>query len=226
MAKIFYAGDSTATFNKISAYPQTGISQAMLLYLKDGIEMRSFARNGRSTKSFLDEERLALIEREMGKGDFLFIQFGHNDEKDDPGRHTDPDTTYQENLMKFIHSAREREAFPVLITPIARRLFDENGVFLPGSHGAYPDAVKKTGAAAGVPVINLTSITEKYLAAAGDTASKAWFMWPKDNTHLKPEGAVLMAGFLCRELEKLGSPYSDLLESRKEQTENKGLDVS
>lgn len=226
MAKIFYAGDSTATFNKISTYPQTGISQAMPLYLKDGIEMRSFARNGRSTKSFLDEGRLALIEKEMGEGDFLFIQFGHNDEKDDPGRHTDPDTTYQENLMKFIHSARERGALPVLITPIARRLFDENGVFLPGSHGAYPDAVKRTGKEAGVPVIDLTSITEKYLAAAGDTASKPWFMWPKDNTHLKPEGAVLMAGFLCEELEKLGSPYRDLLESRKEQTENKGLDVS
>lgn len=226
MAKIFYAGDSTVTFNKISTYPQTGISQAMLLYLRDEVEMRSFARNGRSTKSFLEEGRLALIEKEMGEGDFLFIQFGHNDSKDDPERYTDPDTTYRENLRRFISSAREKGAFPVLITPIARRLFDEDGVFLPGSHGAYPGAMKRTGEETGVPVIDLTAITEKYLSDLGDVASKAYFMWPKDDTHLKPEGAVLMAGFLCRELEKLGSPYRDLLEGRKEQPENIGLDVS
>ncbi|MEY8353222.1 rhamnogalacturonan acetylesterase [Lachnospiraceae bacterium 54-53] len=213
-------------FNKISTYPQTGISQALLLYLKDSVEVKSFARNGRSTKSFLDEGRLALMEKEMKEGDFLFIQFGHNDEKDDPARHTDPDTTFRENLMRFIASARERGARPVLITPIARRLFDENGVFLPGSHGAYPEAVRRTGKKAGVPVIDLTSITEKYLSAMGDLASKAYFMWPKDNTHLKPEGAVLMAGFLCGELKKLGSPYEDILEERDEQPENVGLDVS
>ncbi|MFT4107264.1 MAG: rhamnogalacturonan acetylesterase [Lacrimispora sp.] len=226
MAKIFYAGDSTVTFNKISTYPQTGISQAMLLYLEDSVEMKSFARNGRSTKSFLEEGRLALIEKEIGEGDFLFIQFGHNDAKEDPQRHTDPNTTYRENLMQFISVAREKGAWPVLITPIARRHFDENGVFLPGSHGAYPEAMRQTGAAAGVPVIDLTSMTERCLEALGDVASKAYFMWPKDDTHLKPEGAVLMAGFLCRELEKLGSPYRELLEVRAEQTEYAGLDVS
>lgn len=226
MAAIFYAGDSTVKFNKISTYPQTGISQALLLYLKDSVEVKSFAQNGRSTKSFLDEGRLTLIERKMKEGDFLFIQFGHNDEKDDPARHTDPDTTFTENLMRFISAARDKGARPVLITPIARRLFDDNGVFLPGSHGAYPEAVWRTGREAGVPVIDMTSITEKYLAALGDLASKAYFMWPKDNTHLKPEGAVLMAGFLCDELKKLGSPYKDLLESRGEQPENAGLDVS
>lgn len=213
-------------FNKISTYPQTGISQALLLYLKDSVEMKSFAQNGRSTKSFLEEGRLALIEKEIGEGDFLFIQFGHNDAKEDPKRHTDPDTTYRANLMQFISAAREKGAWPVLITPIARRLFNENGVFLPGSHGAYPEAMRQTGAAAGVPVIDLTSLTERCLEALGDVASKAYFMWPKDDTHLKPEGAVLMAGFLCRELEKLGSPYRELLEVRAEQTEYAGLDVS
>ncbi len=88
MTKILYAGDSTVKFNKIDSYPQTGISQAMLLFLKDGVEMRSFAQNGRSTKSFIDEGRLDRIDREIGEGDFLLIQFGHNDEKDDPGIHT------------------------------------------------------------------------------------------------------------------------------------------
>lgn len=226
MAVIYYAGDSTVKFNKISTYPQTGISQALLLYLKDSVEMKSFAQNGRSTKSFIDEGRLALIENEIKKGDYLFIQFGHNDEKDDPARHTDPDTTFPENLIQFINAAKKKGAWPVLITPIARRVFDENGVFRPGSHGAYPEAVKRTGRKAGVPVIDLTAITETYLASLGDLASKVYFMWSKDNTHLKPEGAVLMAGFLCDELQKLGSPYGDILENREEHPENTGLDVS
>lgn len=226
MAAIFYAGDSTVKFNKISTYPQTGISQALLLYVKESVEVKSFAQNGRSTKSFIEEGRLKLIENEIKKGDFLFIQFGHNDSKDDPKRHTDPDTTFLENLMKYISVAREKEAWPVLITPIARRLFDENGIFLPGSHGAYPEAVRRAGKLAGVPVVDLTAITENYLAVVGDLASKTYFMWPKDNTHLKPEGAVIMAGLLCDELKKLGAPYADLLEGRGETVENVGLDVS
>ena len=72
MAAIFYAGDSTVKFNKIDSYPQTGISQAMLLFLKEGVTMRSFAQNGRSTKSFMDEGRLGAIKREIKEGDFLF----------------------------------------------------------------------------------------------------------------------------------------------------------
>lgn len=226
METIFYAGDSTVTFNKIATYPQTGISQALLLYTRESVTVKSHARNGRSTRSFLEEGRLAPIEKEIKKGDFLFIQFGHNDEKDDPARHTEPHGGFKENLVRFIRAAREKEAYPVLITPIARRHFDEDGVFLPGSHGAYPEAVKKTGLEQNVPVVDLTSITEAYLSAVGDVASKAYFMWPKDNTHLKPEGAVLMAGFLCRELEKLGTPYADLFVSRIQSEENKGLDVS
>ena len=226
METIFYAGDSTVAFNKIDTYPQTGLSQALVLYIKDSVTVKSLARNGRSTKSFLEEGLLKPAEEQMKKGDFLFIQFGHNDEKDDPGRHTDPETSFQDNLRYFIRAAKDRGAYPVLITPIARRNFGADGEFLPGSHGAYPEAMKKTGREEGVPVVDLTSVTEQYLAAVGDVASKAYFMWPKDNTHLKPEGAVLLAGFLCRELEKLGSPYADILTAGKTEEENKGLDVS
>lgn len=226
METIFYAGDSTVAFNKIDTYPQTGLSQVLVLYIKDSVTVKSLARNGRSTKSFLEEGLLKQAEEQMKKGDFLFIQFGHNDEKDDPGRHTDPETTFQDNLRYFIRAAKDRGAYPVLITPIARRNFGADGEFLPGSHGAYPEAMKKTGREEGVPVVDLTSVTEQYLAAVGDVASKAYFMWPKDNTHLKPEGAVLLAGFLSRELEKLGSPYADILTARQTEEENKGLDVS
>lgn len=211
MATVFYIGDSTVTYNRIDSWPQQGMSNALGLYLKEGVTLSPHGRNGRSTKSFLDEGAFDTVIQKMQAGDFLLIQFGHNDEKDDPLRHTDPQTSYKENLTFFIRRAREKGAYPVLITSIARRLFDEAGNFRPGSHGLYPEAVRELGRELGVLVADLTSITEEYLARVGDNPSKGWFMWPKDNTHLKPEGAMIMASFLAQELRRMGSPYSDIL---------------
>lgn len=211
MSTVWYIGDSTVARNNIHSYPQTGMSQGLHLYLKEAVRIESRAKNGRSTKSFLEEGCFAPVEAAMKPGDFLFIQFGHNDEKPDEARHTDPDTTFRENLTLFVNAAKQAGAYPVLITPIARRLFDGQGNFLPGSHGEYPAAMKRTAQEAGVPVIDLTAVTERFLAQLGDEPSKPLFVWPKDNTHLKPEGAVKMAGFLAEGLKTLGSPYSDLL---------------
>ena len=132
MERILYAGDSTVAFNKINTYPQTGMSQALPLYLKDDIQVLSFAKNGRSTKSFIAEGRLAAIERELKEGDYLFVQFGHNDAKPDEARHTDPATDFKENLLTFAKAAQDHGAKAVFITPIARRLFDEKGRFKKG----------------------------------------------------------------------------------------------
>ncbi len=211
MLTVHYIGDSTVARNNIHSYPQTGMSQGLSLYLKEAVTIRSYAKNGRSTKSFLDEGRFEPVKLAMEAGDFLFIQFGHNDEKADPARHTDPDTTFTDNLLLFINAAREKGTHPVLITPIARRLFDEAGNFRPGSHGAYPDAVRRLAKAENVPLIDLTVATEAFLAELGDEPSKPLFVWPKDNTHLKPEGAVKMAGFLADGLRQLGGMYAALL---------------
>lgn len=212
MATVFYCGDSTVTFNKIGTYPQQGMSNALPLFLKEGTAMSSHGHNGRSTKSFQDEGLWEPVRTGMKTGDFLLIQFGHNDEKDDPLRHTDPDTSFKDNLRCFIRCARASGAYPVLHTPIARRLFDEAGNFRPGSHGEYPRAIREVGAEMGVPVIDLTAITERYLEETGDEATKPLFVWPVDNTHLKFHGAVTMVRFWAEELRKLGSPYSDILE--------------
>lgn len=212
MKKIFYIGDSTVQLNKIDSYPQTGMSQGLERYTALDVQVCHHGKNGRSTKSFIDEGRFAVVQRQMGAGDFLFIQFGHNDEKSaDPTRYTEPYGSYQENLRYFIREARSVGAYPVLITPIARRLFDENGVFKPGSHGEYPEAVRRLGAELDVPVADLTAVTENHVASLGDEPSKALYVWPKDNTHLKPEGAVKYAGFLCDALKSFGAPYADLL---------------
>jgi hypothetical protein len=112
---------------------------------------------------------------------------------------------------RLLRAARERGAKPVLLTPIARRLFDEAGNFRPGSHGAYPDAMRALAIDEDVPLIDLTEMTERFLPQLGDEPSKPLFMWPKDNTHLKPEGAVKMAGFVAEGLQALGGEYAAIL---------------
>lgn len=211
MTRIFYIGDSTVQLNKFDTFPLTGMSQALELFTARDVQVMHHGKNGRSTKSFIDEGRFAEVMADMGQGDFLFIQFGHNDEKADPSRHTEPFGSYQDNLRYFIAQARSVGAYPVLITPIARRFFNEDGLFRPGSHGQYPEAMRQVGAAENVPVANLTAITEAYLAELGDEASKPLYVWPRDNSHLKVEGAFTYAGFLCKELERFGKPYQDLL---------------
>lgn len=211
MTRIFYIGDSTVQLNRFDTYPQTGMSQVLGLFLAPDVQVMPHGKNGRSTKSFLDEGLFAPVQEQMREGDFLLIQFGHNDEKADEARHTDPYGTYQENLRFFIREARARGAYPVLITPIARRLFDAAGSFLPGSHGEYPEAMRQLGKTENVPVADLTALTENFLAQLGDEASKPLFVWPVDNTHLKYDGAFQMVRLLAGELERLGSPYRELL---------------
>ena len=211
MASVFYIGDSTVAFNRIDTFPQMGMSNTLSLYLKPGVTLHPPGLNGRSTKSFLDEGAFEPVKWAMGPGDLLLIQFGHNDEKADEARHTDPDTTYRENLRYYINCARERGAYPVLITSISRRLFDDNGSFLPGSHGAYPDAMRAVGREENVPVADMTTITEKWISQLGDKPSRPMFVWPKDNTHLKFDGARILSGFLAEEIRKMGSPYADFI---------------
>jgi hypothetical protein len=105
MTTIFWAGDSTVQYNDILTFPQTGIGQVMNLFLKPEVRVENHAKNGRSTKSFIDESRLTPIYDKITAGDFLFIQFGHNDEKkNDPQRYTDPHSDYMVNLEKFVET--------------------------------------------------------------------------------------------------------------------------
>ena len=208
MKKILYIGDSTVQFYKIDSYPQTGMSQALMLFTAKDVEVHHHARGGRSTKSFLSEGRFDCVKQKMQEGDFLFIQFGHNDEKPDEYRHTEPYGSFQENLRYYIQTAREAGAYPVLITPIARCLFDENGQLVGGTHGQYPEAIRKLGQIECVPVVDMDTISEAYLKSLSMADAKKMYV---DGAHLLPDGAIKMAGFLCCELEKLGKPYSEIL---------------
>ncbi|MBO5522832.1 MAG: rhamnogalacturonan acetylesterase [Roseburia sp.] len=224
MATIYWAGDSTVQYNDITTYPQTGIGQVFHLFLKPEVRVENHAKNGRSTKSFIDEGRLVPIAERITEGDFLFIQFGHNDEKkQDPSRYTAPFSGYMSNLEKFVNTAREKKAFPVLITPLERRCFVEGDQLGLGEHSDYVAAMKQTAEKLNVPLVDLYSMSRAELRKAGAQKSRDWYMnlpegvYPSymegqtDNTHLRYEGAVMYAGCIARGLKELGGRYSDLL---------------
>lgn len=212
---IFWAGDSTVKENKIETYPQTGIAQAMDRFLKMGVRIVNMAENGRSTKSFLAENRFKPVIDLACEGDFVFIQFGHNDaKKEDPVRYTTPEE-YKQNLMYMANKAREKGAIPIFITPCARRKF-ENGVYIYGGHKPYHDAMCELAIKENILCIDLTATSEKFLDKMGEQKTEKLFMNlnpnevdnPKfkdgqiDNTHFTYYGAVLMANLLSNEMRK------------------------
>ncbi len=224
MKRILWAGDSTVQTNDITTYPQTGIGQVFSLYTKEDVLVVNHAKNGRSTKSFIDEGRLQKIDETIQEGDFLFIQFGHNDEKiEDPTRYTEAYTSFRDNLNKFIDVARKHGAYPVLITPLERRCFVDCGHLGLGAHSDYVAGMKQTAEEAKVPLVDLYSMSRCELKRVKESGSKKYYMnleageyasCPEgkvDNTHLKYEGAVCFAGLIAKGIKEIGGIYADLL---------------
>ncbi len=207
-------GDSTMA-NKpvIPANPERGWGQMLQMYFKDSVRVENYAQNGRSTKSFIAEGRWDKVLAAIKPGDFVIIQFGHNDEKtNDVKRGTAPFGDYTANLVRFIRETREHKATPILATPVARRKFDETGA-LTNSHGVYPDAVRKVAATEKVPLLELCSATEKLLQQLGPESSKRLFGWIpagefapaakklEDDTHFNAYGASRVCDLAVVELE-------------------------
>ena len=191
--------------NKPLDLPEVGWGMALPKFFADPAMVHNRAMNGRSTRSFIDEGRWQKIVDELRPGDFVIIQFGHNDEKiDKPGVGTDVKTTFPENLRRFVREVRARDAAPILATPVARRKFDQAGKLRP-THGAYPDALRAVAAEEKVPLLELERATSAWLQAAGDEPSKKFFMWiepgkferlpdgRKDDTHFVEAGATHVA---------------------------------
>ena len=225
MSKIYWASDSTVQFNGIETYPQTGMGQTLPLYLKRDVEIVNYAKNGRSTKSFITDGRLSKIKSEIGKGDFLFIQFGHNDEKEsDPARFTKPFEDYKDNLYLYVNVAREAGAYPVFITSLERRCYESEHVLGPGNHGEYVSAMKEAAQELNVPLVDLYLASRAALEEAGASITESWYMhvpagiYPykpdglqTDNTHLQYPGAVIFAGIIAKGLKDLGGIYAELI---------------
>jgi lysophospholipase L1-like esterase len=204
---VHVAGDSTAAiFPPTDATMRVGWAAVLDPLFDSTVTVDDAALSGRSTKSYIDEGAWSTLQAKIKTGDYLFIEFGHNDEKsDDPARYTDPATTYRDNLRTFITGARARGGFPVLLTSICRRQF--SGSTVTGTHGAYTTAVFAVAQETGTPVLDMETRTKAWLMALGPTASVAMFAMD-DNTHLNMQGAVAVAKLAVAGIRDLGLPLA------------------
>ncbi len=205
-------GDSTMANKQEKAYPEMGWGMAFSQFFDHEVKIDNRAQNGRSTLSFINENRWQPVVDALKKGDYVFIQFGHNDEKiDKPGVGTSLEL-YKNNLAKFVNESRRKKAIPVLLTPIMRRSF-VNGVFT-DTHGGYPDVVRQLADSLKVPFIDMHRMSEKLILQLGEARSKILFNhldsghvnYPKgivDNTHFSPVGAKKMAALVVSGIKEL-----------------------
>ncbi|MBA4859883.1 rhamnogalacturonan acetylesterase [Streptomyces sp. PSKA54] len=203
MRTLYIAGDSTAAQKYADAAPETGWGMALPFFLHRDIAVDNHAVNGRSSKSFIDEGRLAPILDAIRPGDFLLIQFGHNDEKTaDPTRYTEPWTTYQDHLRQYVDGARARGARPVLATSVERRKFDSAGNAVP-THGEYPAAMRALAEEEGVALLDIQALSIALWQKLGVEETKKYFNWTdteQDNTHFNPPGAIAVARLVAEQL--------------------------
>lgn len=211
--RIFMAGDSTMQHYDTARTPQRGWGQVLHRFFNDRVEIINKARGGRSTKSFIREGLWQDLVDSLRPGDWVFIEFGHNDhDRRKPERYTPPED-YKKNLMKMARDVRARGAHPVLLTPIAMRTFDASGKYHDG-HGKYPEMVKEAAAELKVPLIDLDAAFGRVISKMGPEKSKSLFMnfgpglyaaYPDghtDNTHLREAGAMKVATLAVRGMKK------------------------
>jgi len=164
---IHLIGDSTMADKPLDDNPERGWGQLFPLFFTQDVQITNYARNGRSTKSFIDQGLWDEVYGNFKTDDWLFIQFGHNDAKQsDTSRYAEANTAYRANLIRFITEARAKGANPVLLTPVNRRKFSKNGEFI-DLHSDYPKVVRKLAAEYHVPLIDLHASSLKYFSELG-----------------------------------------------------------
>lgn len=209
---LFLVGDSTMADQPAEAYPEQGWGQALPAFLTAELALENHARNGRSTRSFIDEGRWGAVLERLRPGDFVVIGFGHNDQKsEDPSRYAAPWRAYRENLEAMVDQVIARAARPILVTSIYRRQFDEEGLPRP-SLGEYPEVTRAVAAERQVPLIDLNAGTRQLLIDEGPLGSADLYMqiepgaYPNlpegrdDNTHLQARGADRVAQLFVEEV--------------------------
>ncbi|HXD31945.1 MAG TPA: rhamnogalacturonan acetylesterase [Pyrinomonadaceae bacterium] len=220
---IYLAGDSTMAQKLPEKRPETGWGEMLQSFFDEkNVKIENHAQNGRSTRTFIAENRWATIVGKLIPGDYVFIQFGHNDSsKDKVDRYTPPEE-YRANLLRFVSEVRAKKAIPVLLTPVMRRRFDSSGSFY-DTHGVYPDIVRSLAAEQKVALIDMHRKSEQVLKQFGPEPSRKLFLQLKpgenanypngieDNTHFSPQGAEVMAGLAIEGLREQHVKLAKLL---------------
>jgi lysophospholipase L1-like esterase len=209
---VWLIGDSTMCTYEASRAPLTGWGMPFVYFFDSTITINNRAKGGRSTRTFISEGRWQSVADSMQEGDYVLIQFGHNDEAKEPQyaeRYT-PVGDYKKNLIRFISETKARKANPVLITPVTRMKFDKGNAL--ETHIEYSAAVWEVGTQMGVPVIDLDKKSRELLQQLGPDGAKHLFMhlepdehphYPegqKDNTHFNYYGARRMAELVLAEI--------------------------
>lgn len=208
--KIFLAGDSTMSIKDTKAYPETGWGMPFVHFWDSTVKVVNRAKNGRSTKTFISEGLWKSIYEDLDEGDYVIIQFGHNDESvEKKERYSTPDT-FKMNLVKFIRETRSKKAIPVLFTPVSRRKF-KNGHAI-ATHEAYSALTKEVAEAEKILFFDLDAKSMALYEQWGEENSKKLFLqlepgehpnYPDgkvDNTHFNELGARLIAQMVLKEL--------------------------
>jgi lysophospholipase L1-like esterase len=213
---LFLIGDSTmADKENPEKNPEHGWGQMLPALMTKNLEIQNHATNGRSSKSFRTEGRWDKVMKQLKKGDFVIIQFGHNDQKvNDSSRFTNPYTQYRANLERYVTEARAKGATPILMTSIVRRNFNENGVLV-DTHKEYPLVVRMVANDLKVAFVDLQLLTEQMEISYGPEKSKKLHLhfaegenpyYPKgkdDDTHLSKLGAETVAKLAANSLKNL-----------------------
>jgi lysophospholipase L1-like esterase len=186
---IFIAGDSTSTDQ--SGEPFNSWGQMLTRFINDSAAVANHGESGETSSSFIGENRWPKMMTVIKPGDFVLMQFGHNDEKD-KGANAGAYKNYAANLTRFVKEARDHGATPIIVTPIARSKFDDNGKAV-NTHGDYPDAARKVAADQKCALIDLTAMTQTLYEAVGPAKSKMLFATPNEATHHSDIGSYLDA---------------------------------
>lgn len=216
---VYLVGDSTMSQKQIKAYPEAGWGMPFAFFFKPEVRVDNRAQNGRSTKSFLNEKRWVSVMDSLREGDYVLIQFGHNDEIQTKKNAT-TETEFRANLIKFVKETRSKKANPVLITAVARRKFDQAGK-LEDTHKIYSEIVRQVSREAKVPLIDLDKKSQTLLTELGPEKSKFLYNhlvpgehpnYPngsEDDTHFNEFGARKMAQLVLSEIRSLKLGLAD-----------------
>ncbi|MBO9198791.1 MULTISPECIES: rhamnogalacturonan acetylesterase [Niastella] len=210
---VWLIGDSTMSIKETKYYPETGWGMPFVYFFDSTVKVDNRAQNGRSTRTFMEEGRWQPVVDALQEGDYVFVQFGHNDEVETKKSYTTKEQ-FKANLIKYITDTRNKKANPILLTPVARRKFDAAG-HIEGTHDVYAQIVRDVAKENNVPLIDLDKEGQTLYQQWGEDKSKLLFNqlapdehpnYPKgkeDNTHFNELGARMIAQIVLKNIRSL-----------------------